>query len=185
MRARERALAIAALGGVIGAVGMWNPVIGTGQTGPEDPVQQLGNLRFKGVKGRAFVFGTFTPGQVESIAVRKMPKRAKLVVEILPAGAPGGCSGPFVCIPARAKRAPGTRRFRTSGRGRALLFITMPTHYERFRLDNLKAPNVQVPFVDDQRLLIQLGGGSRRGNTITLGFAVARTTVEIPQAPSG
>jgi hypothetical protein len=142
-----------------------------------------GALRFERVKGKAVAFGTFTPGQVESIAVRGMPKRGKLQAIMGPAGAPGGCTGVFVCLPVLLRRAEGTRRFHTSGKGRAVISFVMPDHYERFRIDNLKAPNEPVPFVNGQRLIVEVDGIASHHRKQTFGIALARTTVEIPPPP--
>lgn len=139
-----------------------------------------GATRFERVKGKALAFGTFTPGQVESIAVKGMPKKGKVQALMGLAGAPGGCSGVFVCLPVQLRRAAGTPRFHTTGRGRALISFVMPTHYQRFRIDNLNSPNESVAFVNGQRLLIEIDGISSHREKQTFGIAVARTTVQIP-----
>ena len=56
----------------------------------------------------------------------------------------------------------------------------MPTDYERFRIDNLRAPTERVAFVNGQRLLIEIDGIASHRDKQTFGIAVARTTVEIP-----
>jgi hypothetical protein len=139
--------------------------------------------RFEQVKGKAVALGTFTPGQVESIAVRGMPRRGKLQALMGPAGAPGGCSGVFVCLPVLLRRAAGTPRWRTSGKGKALISFVMPDHYDRFRIDNLKSPNESLPFVNGQRLIIEVDGIASHRDKQTFGVALARTTVEIPPPP--
>lgn len=160
------AVALAVLGCAIGLAGMADP--------------SAGAKRFQQIKGRATAIGTYTPGMTEQVAVRRMPKRAKLEVLLGPAGAPGACSGPFVCLPVKARRAPGARRFRTSGKGRALLTFTMPDGYERFRIDKPKAPNERVPFVNGQRVLVTVDGFASHRRKVTFGAAIGRTTVEIP-----
>ncbi len=139
-----------------------------------------GATRFERVKGKGVAFGTFTPGQVESIAVKGMPKRGKVQALMGFAGAPGGCSGVFVCLPVQLRRAAGTPRFHTTAKGRALISFVMPTDYERFRIDNLRAPNERVAFVNGQRLLIEIDGIASHREKQTFGIAVARTTVQIP-----
>jgi hypothetical protein len=139
-----------------------------------------GATRFERVKGKAVAFGPFTPGQVESIAVKGMPKKGKVQAILGLAGAPGGCTGVFVCLPSLLQRAAGTPRFQTTGRGRAMISFVMPTHYERFRIDKLNSPNESVAFVHGQRLLIEIDGISSHGEKQTFGIAVARTTVEVP-----
>jgi len=139
-----------------------------------------GATRFERVKGKALAFGPFTPGQVESIAVRGMPKKGKVQALMGFAGAPGGCSGVFVCLPVLLRRAEGTPRFHTTAKGRALISFVMPTHYERFRIDNLNSPTERVAFVNGQRLLIEVDGIASHRDKQTFGIAVARTTVQIP-----
>jgi hypothetical protein len=139
-----------------------------------------GATRFERVKGKAFPFGTFTPGQVESIAVQGMPKKGKVRALMGFAGAPGGCSGVFVCLPVALQRAEGTPRFHTTGRGRAVISFVMPTHYQRFRIDNLNSPNESVAFVNGQRLLIEIDGISSHREKQTFGIAIGRTTLQIP-----
>ena len=139
-----------------------------------------GATRFERVKGKGLAFGTFTPGQVESIAVKGMPKKGKVRALMGFAGAPGGCSGVFVCLPLVLQRAAGTPRFQTTGRGRAVISFVMPTHYQRFRIDDLSSPNEWVAFVNGQRLLIEIDGISSHGEKQTFGIALARTTVHIP-----
>jgi hypothetical protein len=139
-----------------------------------------GATRFERVKGKARALGTFTPGQVEQIAVKGMPKKGKIQALLGFAGAPGGCSGVFVCLPVLLQRAAGTPRFRTTGRGRALISFVMPTHYQRFRIDNLNSPNESVAYVNGQRLLIEVDGIATHREKQTFGIAVARTTVQIP-----
>lgn len=139
-----------------------------------------GATRFERVKGKGTALGTFTPGQVESIAVKGMPKRGKVQALMGLAGAPGGCSGVFVCLPVQLQRAADTPRFHTSSRGRAVISFVMPTYYQRFRIDNLSAPNESVAFVHGQRLLIEIDGISSHGEKQTFGIALGRTTVQIP-----
>jgi hypothetical protein len=139
-----------------------------------------GAKRFERVKGKGLAFGPFTPGQVESIAVQGMPKKGKVRALMGFAGAPGGCSGVFVCLPVQLQRAAGTPRFRTSARGRAVISFVMPTHYQRFRIDDLSSPNEWVAYVNGQRLLIEIDGISSHGEKQTFGIALARTTVHIP-----
>jgi hypothetical protein len=165
-RVRRHWFAVALLGCLAGGL----LLAGSGQ----------GATRFERVKGKAVAFGTFTPGQVESVAVQGMPKKGKVQALLGFAGAPGGCSGVFVCLPVLLQRAAGTPRFQTTGRGRAVISFVMPTHYERFRIDNLNSPNEQVAFVNGQRLLIEIDGIASHGEKQTFGIAVARTTVEVP-----
>jgi hypothetical protein len=139
-----------------------------------------GATRFERVKGKALAFGPFTPGQVASIKVKGMPKKGKVQAILGLAGAPGGCTGVFVCLPSLLQRAAGTPRFQTTGRGRAMISFVMPSHYERFRIDKLNSPNESVAFVHGQRLLIEVDGISSHGEKQTFGIAVARTTVEVP-----
>jgi hypothetical protein len=139
-----------------------------------------GATRFERVKGKGVALGTFTPGQVESVAVQGMPKKGKVQALLGFAGAPGGCSGVFVCLPVLLQRAVGAPRYQTTGRGRAVISFVMPTHYERFRIDNLSSPTERVGFVNGQRLLIEIDGISNHGEKQTFGIAVARTTVQIP-----
>jgi hypothetical protein len=165
-RLRSRGFAVLVLGCLVGGL----LLVGSGQ----------GATKFVRVKGKGVAFGTFTPGQVEQIAVRGMPKRGKVQALMGFAGAPGGCSGVFVCVPVQLRRAEGTPRFRTTAKGRALISFVMPSNYERFRLDNLEAPNERVAFVSGQRLLIEIDGIASHGEKQTFGIAVARTTVQIP-----
>jgi hypothetical protein len=165
---RNRGFVVVVLGCLVGGL----LLAGSGQ----------GATRFERVKGKAFALGTFTPGQVEQIAVKGMPKKGKIHALLGFAGAPGGCSGVFVCLPVLLQRAAGTPRFQTTGRGRALISFVMPTHYQRFRIDNLNSPNESVAFVNGQRLLIEVDGIATHRDKQTFGIAVARTTVEIPSS---
>jgi hypothetical protein len=163
---RRRAFAVLALCCLLGGLVLAGP----GQ----------GAKRFERVKGKALAFGTFTPGQVEQIAVKGMPKKGKVQALMGLAGAPGGCSGPFVCLPVLLQRAADTPRYHTTGRGRALISFVMPTHYQRFRIDSINSPNESVAFVNGQRLLIEVDGISSHREKQTFGIAIARTTVQIP-----
>ncbi len=163
---RRNGFAVVSLGCLIGAL----LLAGSGQ----------GATRFERVKGKALAIGTFTPGQVEQIAVTGMPKRGKVRGLLGFAGAPGGCSGVFVCLPGLLQRAAGTPRFHTTARGRALISFVMPTHYQRFRIDDLNSPTESVAFVNGQRLLVEIDGISSHREKQTFGIALARTTVQIP-----
>jgi hypothetical protein len=165
-RLRRRGFAVVVLGCLVGGL----LLAGSGQ----------GATRFERVKGKGVAFGTFTPGHVESIAVKGMPKKGKVQALMGFAGAPGGCSGVYVCLPVLLQRAAGAPRFQTTGRGRAVISFVMPTHYERFRIDNLNSPTERVAFVHGQRLLIEIDGIANHREKQTFGIAAARTTVEIP-----
>ena len=129
-------------------------------------------------KARVVSDGTVTPGQLETIAVSRMPPRATVRVFIEPPPTTPECGQLYFCEPAPTSAATGYPPYRTSGRGRALLTFVMPTSYfvaDPFRPSERRLVN----FADGQAVHIDVDGARRYKRVKRVGFGFARAVVRL------
>jgi hypothetical protein len=128
-------------------------------------------------KARVVSDGVVTPGQLETIAVSKMPPRARVRVFIEPPPTTPECGQLYFCDPARTSPAPGYPPYRTSGKGRALLTFVMPSSYV-VEADPFRGRVVN--FANGQAVHIDVDGGLRYKRVKRVGFGFARAVVQLP-----
>lgn len=133
----------------------------------------------KFVRGKIVTDGSFTPLTPETLYVSKMPAKMKFQILIGPPPGAGNCNAAYACEPAQVRRLPGTRRFRTSGKGRAQATFLAPDGYLRYSTTNPKAKPEFVAFKHSDPFFLILGGGKvrkrkSRAIKVVLGEAVAR-----------
>ena len=104
-------------------------------------------------KGKLRSDGVLTVGQPETVIIKGLPPRLKVRMSVSANDTRCQKSKVGFCIPAPAKRAAGTPRFRTSGKGRAVLTFVMPVGYDFL---HLKPPfkSEHVSFTNGEPLLV-------------------------------
>jgi hypothetical protein len=155
-------------------------VAGASLASADEEIFQTGKLRSDGV---------MTVGQAETVTIKGLPPKLKVRLSV--SANDTRCQNFKVgfCVPTPARRASGTPRFRTSGKGRAVLTFVMPAGYEFLRL---KAPfkTEHVSFTNGEPLLVDATvdtsvrrhGESRHLIGIAQGGAVAEV-LPPPAAP--
>jgi hypothetical protein len=109
------------------------------------------------IKGKLATDGVLTVSQLETVRVKGLSPKTKLDLEVVPP-ATKSCFEDLtrVCVSAPISRAPGTPRFRTNGKGRALLTFVTPDHYDLF---NLRIEDrVPAPFTNGQGVVVRASG---------------------------
>jgi hypothetical protein len=138
-------------------------------------------------KGKLRSDGVLTVGQPETVSIRGLPP--KLKVRITVTANDQRCQSQKVgfCTPAAAKRAAGTPRFRTSGKGRAALTFVMPASYEFL---HLKPPfkSDRVEFTNGEPLLVEatVDTAVRRHGELRhlIGIAQGKAVAEVLPPPA-
>jgi hypothetical protein len=130
-------------------------------------------------KARVVSDGIVTPGQLETIAVSRMPPRARVRVFIEPPPTTPECGQLYFCEPAPTSAAAGYPPYRTSGKGRALLTFVMPSSYfveaDPFRPSERRLVN----FADGQAVHVNVDGARREKGVKRVGFGFARAVVRL------
>jgi hypothetical protein len=121
-----------------------------------------------------------TPGQLETIAVSRMPPRARVRVLIEPPPTTPECGQLYFCEPVRTSPAPGSPPYRTSGKGRALLTFVMPSSYFVETDPSRPSERRLVNFADGQAVHIDVDGARRFKRVKRVGFGFGRAVVELP-----
>jgi hypothetical protein len=123
-----------------------------------------------------------SPGQLETIAVSRMPPRARVRVLIEPPPTTPECGQLYFCDPVRTSPAPGYPPYRTSGKGRALLTFVMPSSYfvetDPFRPSERRLVN----FANGQAVHIDVDGSRRFKRVKRVGFGFGRAVVQLPSS---
>jgi hypothetical protein len=135
-------------------------------------------------KARVVSDGFVTPGQLETIAVSRMPPRTpvRVVVEAPPFTIQ--CGELYFCDPAPTAPAPGTPPYRTSGKGRALLTFVMPANYY-LETDPFRPSERQpVYWMNGQAVHIDVDGFRDRKGVRHESFGFARAVVQLPPPSS-
>jgi len=150
---------------VLGAIG------GTSLATADEEIFQKGKLRSDGV---------LTVGQPETVRIAGLPPKRKVRMSV--SANDDRCQSFKVgyCVPEPARRAAGTKRFRTSGKGRAALTFVVPSSYFFIKFKDPTKPQ-RLPFVNGEPLLVDATvdtavrrhGESRHLIAIALGRAVA------------
>jgi hypothetical protein len=169
------ATALAALACVLIA-----PAAGVAGDGP------VVNLDSKGKSKTKFVFlkakvgsnGVVTPGQPETISISRMAPKAHIAVFLEAPPTTIQCGELYFCDPAPAAPAPGSPPFVADAKGRAVLTFVMPDSYY-LETDPVN-PKIRTPvaFADQQRIHIDVQGGSKVKNVKRESFGFARATVQ-------
>jgi hypothetical protein len=144
------------------------------------PGASAGRLTPVFVKGRVKSDGFVTPGQLETVAVSRMPRRTKLRVFVEPPPTTPQCGELYFCDSVRTFAPPGTPRYRSSGKGRALISFVMPASY--FIESNPFKPTDrrEVTFAEGQSVHIDVESSVRRKGKRLEGFGFARAVVQLP-----
>jgi hypothetical protein len=139
-----------------------------------------GKLKVVFQKARVVSDRIVTPGQLETIAVSRMPPRARVRVLIEPPPTTPECGQLYFCHPVRTSPAPGYPPYRTSGKGRALLTFVMPSSYfvetDPFRPGERRPVN----FANGQTVHIDVDGARRYKRVKRVGFGFGRAVVQLP-----
>jgi hypothetical protein len=161
----------------LAAGGEGSSVVVVGGTGKDND--------FKFVQGVARVpDGTLTVGQVESVVVKRFPRRSRLSAYVEPASDPICDQRNPTCFPQPLFRPAGTPRFKASGKGRAVLTFVMPPAFELFnQVDPTQSHPVQ--FTDGELVEVEVTsiGRTREGRRRVLTFGVAAVTAHVQLLP--
>jgi hypothetical protein len=145
------------------------------------PVDGDGKKKFKFVflKARVLADGFVTPGQLETIAVSRVPPRAPLRVFVEPPPTTPQCGELYFCDPAPTVPAEGAPPYRSSGNGRALLTFVVPTTY--FVETNPFRPGQGFPvtFAHGQSVHLDVLARKTRKRVRTEAFGFARVVVQL------
>jgi hypothetical protein len=122
--------------------------------------------------------GIVTPGQLETVAVSHMPPRSRFKMAIEPPPTTPQCGEFYFCDFAPVAPAPGSPRFRTSGKGRALVTFVMPSTYNIATDPFDPRTRRPVAFANGQSVHIDLDGAKRLHRVRKIGFGFGRAIVE-------
>ncbi len=143
----------------------------------DEEIFQTGKLRSDGV---------MTVGQPETVVIKGLPPKLKVRMGVYANDTRCQNARTAFCIPAFPKRAAGTRRFRTSGKGRATLTFVMPAAYDVLNLKSLKTEHVS--FTNGEPLLVSATVDTavrRHGESRHLiGIAQGNAVAEVPPPPA-
>ena len=143
------------------------------------PVASAGKLKLVLLKARVVSDHVVTPGQLETIAVSKLPPKAPLKVFIEPPPTTPECGELYFCEPAPTRPVPGSHPYKASRKGRALLTFVMPSSYivetDPFRPSEGHPQN----FANGQAVHIDVQGISRTKRAKRVGFGFGRAIVEL------
>jgi hypothetical protein len=142
--------------------------------------QALAKQRVKLVffKARVRSDGIVTPGQPETVAVSHMPPRTRFKMAIEPPPTTPQCGEFYFCDFAPVSPAPGSPPFRTSGRGRALVTLVMPSTYNIATDPFDPQSRRPVAFANGQAIHIDVEGVKRLRKLKKTGFGFGRAIVE-------
>ena len=134
--------------------------------------------------GKMHTDGVLTVGGQETVALRSLPPKMSFEIQIRPSQPAGDCfdiSKPGLCLPEPAYPAPGTPKFKTSGKGRAIITFVMPSG--NLFLD-LRDPlqSHPVPFANGEGVRVD-ALGIKFTRPLRLGKASASAAVEVPPTP--
>jgi hypothetical protein len=144
--------------------------------GAQSPAKQRVKLIF--FKAHVRSDGIVTPGQPETVAVSHMPPRSRFKMAIEPPPTTPQCGEFYFCDLAPVSPAPGSPRFRTSGRGRALVTFVMPSTYNIATDPFDPHSRRPVAFADGQAIHIDVEGVKRLRKLKKTGFGFGRAIVE-------
>jgi hypothetical protein len=146
------------------------------------PDSSAGKLKRVFIKARVASDGFVTPGQLETIAVSRMPPRARLNVFIEAPPTTPQCGQFYFCDVAPTSPPPGAAPYRSSRKGRALLTFVMPSSY--FISSDPFPPREGrfVDFANGQAVHIDVQGGRRTKRVRRVGLGFARAVVQLPPA---
>src|SRR4051794_38265245 len=133
--------------------------------------------KFVFLKAKVLSDGFVTPGQPEAISISRMAPKARIAVFLEAPPTTIQCGELYFCDPAPAAPAPGSPPFVADAKGRAVLTFVMPDSYY-LETDPFN-PKIRTPvaFADQQRIHIDVQGGSKVKNVRRASFGFARATV--------
>jgi len=161
---------------VFPALGFLAAIAMLGLAGPSISLGAHGDTRT--VKGTARTDSALTPGGLETLFVKGLPKRLPFQIPVGPVPSSPTCQGDFVCEPSIARRPAGGRPFRTSGRGRVTVTFVMPTTYTRHRLGS--SAQGTLAFQPGELVQVQANGFTIDKKVQTVGIAVTIAPVSLP-----
>ena len=134
-------------------------------------------------KGKLRSDGGLTVGQPETVTIKGLPPKLKVRMSVSANDTRCQTQKVGYCTPEPAKRAAGTPRFRTNGKGRATLTFVMPASYEFLHLKPPFKSN-RVQFTSGEPLLVdatvdtavRVHGESRH----LIGIAEGKAVAEVP-----
>jgi hypothetical protein len=130
------------------------------------------------LKGKVVSDGIVTPGQLETIAISRMPRRARVKVFIEPPPTTPQCGEFYFCDVAPTSLAPGSPPYRTSGKGRALLTFVMPSTYY-IELDPFDPRDrMAVEWADGQSVHIDVQAARTHKHVRHVGFGFGRAILQ-------
>jgi hypothetical protein len=138
--------------------------------------------KFVFLKARVGSDGFVTPGQPETISITRMAPKAEIAVFVEAPPTTIQCGELYFCDPAPAGPAPGSPPFVADKKGRAVLTFVMPDSYY-LETDPFN-PKIRQPvaFADQQRIHIDVQGGSRIRHVKRESFGFARAIVVKPSS---
>ena len=155
-------------------------VASVAMAGPSASASGKGKHRTKFVflKAKVISDGFVTPGKEETISISRMAPRARIGVFLEAPPTTIQCGELYFCDPAPAAPAPGSPPFVADAKGRAVLTFVMPDSYY-LETDPFN-PEIRTPvtFADQQRIHIDVQGGSKVKNVKRESFGFARATVK-------
>ena len=122
--------------------------------------------------------GVLTPGQPETVGVRKMPPKTNFRIAIEPPPTTLQCGVFFFCDLAPALPAPGSPPYRTNKKGKALVTFVMPSTYNIATDPFDPASRRPVGWANGQRVHIDVQGVKRLKHRRRLGFGFGRASVQ-------
>ena len=138
--------------------------------------------KFVFLKAKVGSDGFVTPGKPETISISRMAPKANIAVFIEPPPTTLQCGELYFCDVAPAAPSPGSPPFKANSKGRAVLtFVTPDSYYLESDPFN---PKVRTPvrFMDQQRIHIDVQGGSKFKHVRRESFGFARAAVERPSS---
>ena len=135
-------------------------------------------------RGKMRTDGVLTVGGQETVALRSLPPRMAFDIDVRPAQNGGECfdfTKPGLCLPEPAHPAPGTAKFKTSGKGKAVVTFVMPSGNLFLDLgDPLQSH--PVSFANGQAVRVE-ALGIEFTRPIRLGKAITTAAVAVPPSP--
>jgi hypothetical protein len=172
-RGKKLVLALACLACALSSATAANAVTPIGGDGGK-------KRKFIFMKARVSTDGFVTPGQLETIAVSRLPSKSQLKVFIEPPPTTPQCGELYFCDAAPTTPAPGAPPYRSNGNGRALLTFVMPSSYfvetDPFHPGQGFATN----FANGQSVHIDVTSRKRQKRVQREAFGFARAIVALP-----
>ena len=152
------------------------PASGFAEPGGGVSAKDTTPLIFK--KARIVSDGFLTPGQIETVAVTRLPPKAIVEAAIEPPPTTPQCGQLYFCDFVRIFPSDGTPRFRSNGNGQSVLTFVMPTSYI-IELDPFGKHKQPVNFANGQSVHIDVQCKKKTKKKRFLGFGFGRAVVQL------